>query len=112
MSMNLRRNERATGSHDDDAAPQAANYLRSHSIDEMANDVQDKVDAVTESRFNKATKAAADALERSGDYLQDQDVNGLRGGLKKMIRRYPIPILLITAVVTFMLGRKIFQTFR
>jgi hypothetical protein len=159
--MDLRNNESATGSHAGDAAQQAADYLRSHSVDEMADDVRDNVDAVadrtrdkadavadtvrekagevgtqaaakindvmsgtgqqlsslaqairkhtTKSPVDNATNATADALERSGRYLQDQDVDGIRGGLEKMIRRYPIPALLISAGVSFVLARRIFR---
>jgi hypothetical protein len=159
--MDLRRNESATGSHAGDAAHQAADYLRSHSVDEMADDVRDNVDAVadrtrdkadavagtvrekagevgtqasakindvmsgtgqqlsslaqairkhtTKNPVDNATNATADALERSGHYLQDQDVDGIRGGLEKMIRRYPIPALLISAGVSFVLARRIFR---
>jgi hypothetical protein len=63
----------------------------------------------TKNPADKATHATADALERSGRYLQDQDVAGIRGGLEKMIRRYPIPALLISAGVSFVLGRSIFR---
>jgi hypothetical protein len=159
--MDLRRNESATGSHAGDAAHQASDYLRSHSVDEMADDVRDNVDAVadrtrdkadevagtvrekagevgsqasakindvmsgtgqqlsslaqairkhtTKDPVDNATNATADALERSGRYLQDQDVDGIRGGLEKIIRRYPIPALLISAGVSFVLARRIFR---
>ncbi|RRR74711.1 MAG: YtxH domain-containing protein [Candidatus Viridilinea halotolerans] len=170
--MDLRRNEWAIGSHADDAASQSTSYLRSHSVNEMADDARDKVDEMasdardkvgemaddvrdkadevasnvrekadevgtqasakingvvngtgqqvsnlgqairkrtTKNRADKATNAAADALERSGRYLQDQDVNGIHGGLEKMICRYPIATLLISAGISFILGRRIFR---
>ncbi|NNJ13601.1 hypothetical protein EKD04_025070 [Chloroflexales bacterium ZM16-3] len=159
--MDLHRNESATGSPAGDAVHQASDYLRSHSMDEMADDVRDNVDAVADRTRDKAdavagtvrekagevgtqasakindvmsgtgqqlsslaqairkhttkgpadnaTNSTADALERSGRYLQDQDVDGIRGGLEKMIRRYPIPALLISAGISFVLARRIFR---
>ncbi|EFO80887.1 hypothetical protein OSCT_1256 [Oscillochloris trichoides DG-6] len=168
--MNFRKNKPTTKAHAEDTAHQAADYLRSHSADEMADDVRDKVGEMTDdvrdkvgemtddvrdkadkvvgtvreksdeigthasakingvisgasqkvsdigtairkhTTWNQSDKATlSDALERSEHYLEDQDVDGIRGGIETFIRRYPIPVLVISVVVSFILGRKIFR---
>ncbi len=146
--MNSRENKPTTESHAEASAHQAADYLRSHSADEMTDDVREKADKVVGTVRTKADEigshasakingvisdasqkvseigtairnhttwkrsdqaATSDALERSAHYLEDQDVDGIRGGLEAIIRRYPIPVLVISVVVSFILGRKIFR---
>jgi len=48
---------------------------------------------------------AAHALERSGDYLQRSDLTDVRSDLETLIRRRPIPSLLIGLGAGFLLAR-------
>jgi ElaB/YqjD/DUF883 family membrane-anchored ribosome-binding protein len=57
-------------------------------------------------QVGEMTTATADALERGGRYLQDHDLNDVRGDLEHMIRRYPMQSLLITAGLGFLAARK------
>jgi hypothetical protein len=143
--MDPRRNESAARQAGD-TAHQAADYLRSHSADEIADDarskaddlagtVRDKADEVgtqasdkinsaltstgqqisnlaqtvreraPEGQVGEIAGATADALDRGGRYLQDQDLEGLRSDVEGIIRRYPIQSLLVGAGVSFLLAR-------
>jgi hypothetical protein len=48
---------------------------------------------------------AADALERSGQYLKDADLNVVRGDLEQFIRAHPIESVLVGMGVGYMLAR-------
>lgn len=155
--MNFLRPTSTNDAQTDDDAPRAVDYLRSHSVDEMADDVRgkvddmaadvrDKADAVAgtvrdkadevgtqtsatlngvmsstgqqvtnlghairkHTSKNRITNATANTLERSGQSIQDQDVAGMRSGLKKTIERYPLVAFLIAAGLGFVLVRKLF----
>jgi gas vesicle protein len=155
--MDPRRNEPTYRPHAGDTAHQAADYLRSHSADEIADDARakaddmvdtakDKVDDMTgtvrekasevgtqasdkindamtstgqqisnlaqtvrerspEGQVGEVANATADALDRGGRYLQEQDLDGVRSDLEKIIRRYPIQSLLVGAGLSFVLAR-------
>lgn len=51
------------------------------------------------------TERAANTLERTGAYLQDHDVPGMRGDLEKLIRKFPLESVLIGVGAGFWLSR-------
>jgi hypothetical protein len=52
-----------------------------------------------------ATSAVADTLERGGRYLQEEGLRGIGEDLTGLIRRNPIPALLVGIGVGFLLAR-------
>jgi hypothetical protein len=72
-------------------------------ISNLAQKVRDRAPA---GAVGEAASATADAIDRSGSYLQDHDVAGVRGNLEKLIRRYPLRSLLISAIISFVLARR------
>jgi hypothetical protein len=54
-----------------------------------------------------AATAVTDTVARAGTYVQDKGVQGLSGDLTGLIRRYPVPALLIGLGLGFVLGRSL-----
>lgn len=54
-----------------------------------------------------AATAVTDTVAGAGSYLQDKGVQGLSGDLTGLIRRYPVPVLLIGLGIGFVLGRSL-----
>jgi ElaB/YqjD/DUF883 family membrane-anchored ribosome-binding protein len=52
-----------------------------------------------------ATTAAAGALESTGRYLEQEKLSGMAEDMTNLIRRNPIPALLVAAGIGFLLGR-------
>jgi hypothetical protein len=55
--------------------------------------------------FGSATSAVADTLEKGGRYLQEEGLRGIGEDLTSLIRRNPIPALLVGIGVGFLLAR-------
>jgi len=55
--------------------------------------------------MGKATDTVADALEKSGRYVEEKNLSGMADDLGNVIRKNPIPALLIGVGVGFLLGR-------
>jgi phage-related protein len=58
-----------------------------------------------EGMVGRASSAVADRLESSGRYLQEEGFNGMIDDLSGVIRRNPIPAVLIGLGLGFLLGR-------
>jgi hypothetical protein len=58
-----------------------------------------------EGMLGSATSAVADSLERGGRYLQEEGLQGIGEDLTALIRRNPIPALLVGIGVGFLLAR-------
>jgi uncharacterized protein YjbJ (UPF0337 family) len=54
-----------------------------------------------------AATAVTDTVAGVGTYVQDKGVPGLSGDLTDLIRRYPVPALLIGLGIGFVLGRSV-----
>jgi hypothetical protein len=61
----------------------------------------------TEGMFGKTSAAVADSLESGGRYLQEHGLNGIGEDVATLIRRNPIPALLVGCGVGFLLARVI-----
>jgi hypothetical protein len=73
-------------------------------LSSVAQSVRERAPA---GQIGQVASATADALDRGGRYLQDQDLAGVRSDLEAIIRRYPIPSLLVGAGVSFLLARSL-----
>jgi hypothetical protein len=58
-----------------------------------------------EGMLGAASSAVAGALERGGGYLQEQGLSGIAEDFTELIKRNPIPALLIGIGVGFLLAR-------
>jgi len=55
--------------------------------------------------LGQATDTVASGLEQGGQYLKDQGLSGMADDLTEMIKRNPIPALLLGVGVGFVLAR-------
>ena len=69
----------------------------------LAQTIREKAPA--EGRVGEVAQQAATALERSGTYLQQSDLNDVRGDLEQLVRRYPVQSLLVGLGVGYLLAR-------
>lgn len=53
----------------------------------------------------QAKTAVADTLERTGEYLEDRGLTGIADDLTNMIRRNPVPAVLVAIGIGFLLAR-------
>jgi len=58
-----------------------------------------------EGMLGKASEAVASTLEKGGSYLQDKNLSGMADDVTEMIKRNPIPAVLIGVGLGFLLGR-------
>jgi ElaB/YqjD/DUF883 family membrane-anchored ribosome-binding protein len=58
-----------------------------------------------EGKAGEVATKAADALERSGEYLQTADLQMVRSDLERVIRDHPIEALLVGAGIGFLVAR-------
>lgn len=73
------------------------------SIDSLAGVIRDK--APHEGAVGTAATTVAEKLDVAGSYLQERDVNHILSDLSGMIRRYPVPSLLIGLGIGYLLAR-------
>jgi hypothetical protein len=86
------------GQRADDAAAAAGGQLKS-----LAGQVRQN--APREGMMGTAADYAAGALDRTGDYLREQGLSGMAEDFTNLIRRNPIPALLIGVAFGFLVAR-------
>jgi uncharacterized protein YjbJ (UPF0337 family) len=72
-------------------------------IGSLADVIRDK--APHEGAVGTAATAVAEKLDVAGSYLQEKDLNHVLGDVSNMIRRYPVPSLLIGLGIGYLLAR-------
>ena len=72
-------------------------------IGSLADAIREK--APHEGAVGTAATAVAEKLDVAGSYLQEKDVNHVLGDVSSMIRRYPVPSLLIGLGIGYLLAR-------
>jgi hypothetical protein len=55
--------------------------------------------------IGRGAEAVASTLDRGGDYLRDKNLSGLAEDMTEMIKRNPIPAVLLGLGLGFLLGR-------
>jgi methyl-accepting chemotaxis protein len=55
--------------------------------------------------LGSAASKVADTLEKSGKYLEEEGLSGLAGDLTELIKRNPIPALLVAVAVGVLIAR-------
>ena len=96
-----------------DKAKGAANYVGQRAEDatsaaggglkSLASQVRQN--APHEGMLGSAASGVAGALDRTGDYIREQGLSGMGNDFTNLIRRNPIPALLIGVAVGFLLAR-------
>lgn len=74
-------------------------------IGSLADTIRDKVP--NEGRVGTAATAVAEKLDVAGSYLQEKDFNHVLNDVSSMIRRYPVPSLLVGLGVGYLLARSV-----
>lgn len=55
--------------------------------------------------LGKANEAVADGLEKAGEYMSDKNLSGMMGDMSNLIKRNPIPALLVGLGIGYLLGK-------
>jgi len=55
--------------------------------------------------LGKGTEYVAEGLEKAGEYMQDKNLSGMAGDVTELIKRNPIPALLVGLGVGYLLGK-------
>jgi ElaB/YqjD/DUF883 family membrane-anchored ribosome-binding protein len=55
--------------------------------------------------LGRASGAVADALDSSGRYIEERNISGIANDVTDVIRRNPIPAVLVAVGLGFLLGR-------
>jgi hypothetical protein len=58
-----------------------------------------------EGMLGKASEAFADTLDRTGHYIEERNISGMARDVTEVIRRNPIPAVLVAVGLGFLLGR-------
>lgn len=72
-------------------------------VESLADTVRDR--GPHSGMLGRANEAVADTMERTGEYLQDKNLSGMMGDMTELIKRNPIPALLVGLGVGYLLGR-------
>jgi len=72
-------------------------------LETAADKVREKTP--NEGMLGRASEAVASTLEQGGRYLEEKNLSGLAGDMTEMIKRNPIPAVLIGVGLGFLLGR-------
>lgn len=88
------------------AASDQANDVMTSAGSQMSNLAQTvREKAPVEGRAGEIAANAADALDRSGRYLQDADPQMVRRDLEQIIREHPIEAMLVGLGIGYLLAR-------
>jgi len=58
-----------------------------------------------EGMLGRASEAVADTLDRTGRYIEERNIRGIANDVTEVIRRNPIPAVLVAVGLGFLLGR-------
>jgi uncharacterized protein YjbJ (UPF0337 family) len=87
----------------DQAAANHATSAVGEQLGSLAGMIRDK--APSEGTVGRAATAVADKLGAAGSYLQENKVEDVTGNLTDLIRRYPMPSLLMALGIGYLLAR-------
>ncbi len=99
----------ATSQRVQDAAS-AVGHKAEDATGSLGSSLQSAADRVRENlpregMLGRASGAVADALDSSGRYIEDRKISGIANDVTEVIRRNPIPAVLVAVGVGFLLGR-------
>jgi len=79
-------------------------------IQNLAGQVRDT--GPREGVLGTATRAVADTLEGTGKYLEDKNLSGMMDDVTGLIKRNPIPAVLLGLGIGFLIGRALSSSSR
>lgn len=94
----LQQGAAAVGQAADDAAGAVGS-----GIQKVADQVRDQ--GPQEGMLGSATQGVANALEGTGKYLEDKNLSGMMDDVSGLIKRNPVPAVLIGLGIGFLVGR-------
>lgn len=99
----------ATSQRVQDAAS-AVGHKAEDATGSLGSSLQSAADRVRENlpregMLGRASGAVADALDSSGRYIEDRKISGIANDVTEVIRRNPIPAVLVAVGLGFLLGR-------
>ena len=74
-----------------------------HGMQTLAGKVRDNTP--NEGMLGSASNAVADAIEGAGRYVEDKNLTGMMDDVTGLIKRNPVPALLIGLGIGFLIGR-------
>ena len=89
---------RAVGNKAEQATNRIGDRMKS-----VAHNLRDK--APESGLLHRASESVADSLESGGDYIQQKGISGMAGDVTDLIRRHPIPALLLAVGIGFLVAR-------
>jgi len=72
-------------------------------VESLADTIRDRGPGA--GMLGKANEAVASTVEKTGEYLQDKNLHGMMNDMTDLIKRNPIPALLVGLGVGYLLGR-------
>jgi len=72
-------------------------------IQNLAGQVRDS--GPREGMLGTATRAVADGLEGTGKYIEDKNLSGMMDDMTGLIKRNPVPAVLLGLGIGFLIGR-------
>jgi len=81
-----------------------------HGIQNLGDKVRDT--GPNSGMLGSATRAVADGLEGAGKYVEDKNLSGMMDDVTGLIKRNPIPALLLGLGIGFLVGRALSSSSR
>jgi len=76
-----------------------------HGVESLADTVRDR--GPSSGVLGKANEAVAEGLEKAGEYMTDKNLSGMMGDVTDLIKRNPIPALLVGLGIGYLLGKSL-----
>lgn len=112
-NKNMKDKAKETASNIGEKAKQAGTYARDRADDAVTSagkGAENLAETMREKgphsgMFGRANEAVASTIDRTGQYLEEKGLSGMAEDMTEMIRRNPIPAVLIGIGVGFVLAR-------
>jgi len=96
---------RAKAAEVGDAAANKVDSAMTATGEQMSTLAQTVREKAPEGKAGEVASKAADALDRGGEYLQNADLQMVRGDLERVIREHPIESLLVGVGIGYLVAR-------
>ncbi len=105
-AMDVAERAKQTASNMAESAGKKANEVTS-SVGSTIKNVGEKIkeNAPTEGYLGQASQSVASSIEQSGRYLEEHGLSGLAEDVGSLIKRNPVPAVLVAVGIGFMVGR-------
>jgi ElaB/YqjD/DUF883 family membrane-anchored ribosome-binding protein len=77
-------------------------------IDAAANALRERAESLPGvQKVVSAAQVASEAVEKTADYVRDQDLEDMISDAQRLVKRHPGPVLLAAAALGFLIGRSL-----